>query len=56
VQLLWDRIAAIPEQVPIPEWHREILDEHLKDYDINSSAGERWDVVRERLRDKLLRR
>jgi putative addiction module component (TIGR02574 family) len=31
VQSLWDRIAATPEQVPVPEWHREILDERLKD-------------------------
>ena len=22
VQSLWERIAATPEQVPVPEWHR----------------------------------
>jgi len=53
VQSLWNRIAASPEQVPIPEWHREILDERVKDYEANPNAGESWDVVRERLRDKL---
>jgi len=56
VQSLWDRIAATPEQVPVPEWHREILDERLKDYEANPNAGESWDVVRERLRDKLRQR
>ena len=23
VQLLWERIAATPDQVPVPDWHRE---------------------------------
>ena len=25
VQSLWDRIAAEPNQVPVPDWHRKIL-------------------------------
>ena len=56
VQSLWDRIAATPGQVPVPEWHREILDERLKDQDANPAAGESWDVVRDRLRDRLRHR
>lgn len=56
VQSLWDRIAASPEKVPVPDWHREVLDERLKDYEANPDAGESWDVVRERLRDKLRQR
>ena len=55
VQSLWDRIAATPEQVPVPEWHRDVLDERLKDYDAQPDGGERWDVVRERLRNRLRR-
>ena len=53
VQSLWERIAASPEQVPVPEWHREILDERLKDYEANPNAGESRDVARDRLLDKL---
>ena len=26
-----DCIAATPETIPVPDWHREILDETLKD-------------------------
>ena len=29
VQSLWDHIAARPEDVPVPDWHREILAERL---------------------------
>ena len=53
VQSLWDRIAATPDQVPIPGWHRDVLAERLKNTEKNPDAGESWDVVRDRLRDKL---
>ena len=53
VQSLWERIAATPDQVPVPDWHREVLNERVKDVEANPDAGESWDVVRDRLRDKL---
>lgn len=56
VQYLWDRIAAHPDQIPVPQWHQEVLNERLKDYEANPEAGESWDVVRERLRNKLSQR
>jgi len=56
LQSLWDRIAATPEQVPVPDWHREVIEERVKDYGANPKAGESWDVVRERLREKLRQR
>ena len=56
VQSLWDRIAATPALLPVPEWHRELLDERLKDCQTNPDAGASWDVVRERIRDKLRQR
>lgn len=56
VQSLWDRIAATPDQVPVPDWHREIIDERLKDYEANPDTGVSWDVVRQRLSDKLRER
>ena len=56
VQSLWDRIASTPDQVPVPDWHRAVLDERLRDYDANPDAGESWDVVRDRLRDNLRKR
>lgn len=56
LQSLWDRIAATPEQVPVPDRHREVIEERVKDYEANPEAGESWDVVRERLRDRLRQR
>jgi putative addiction module component (TIGR02574 family) len=53
LQSLWDRIAATPESIPVPEWHREILDERLRDLEADPNAGDSWDVVQKRLRGKL---
>ena len=56
VQSLWDRIAATPEQVPVPEWHRQIIRERLEAYHANPTTGRLWtgvrtDIVR-KLRDR----
>lgn len=53
LQSLWDRIAATPASVPVPEWHREVLAQRLTDLESNPDAGDDWDVVQERLRSKL---
>ena len=53
LQSLWDRIAATPETIPVPDWHREILDVRLKDLDADPAAGDGWEVVEERLRKKF---
>jgi putative addiction module component (TIGR02574 family) len=56
VQSLWDRIAATSEQVPVPEWHRQIIRERLAAYNANPNAGRLWtDVltdIERKLRDR----
>jgi len=49
VQALWDVIAAHPEKVPIPAWHREILDERLAEYARDSNEGIPWEDFRAEL-------
>jgi len=46
VQALWDRIAAKEDLVPVPNWHREILDERLADLQANPAAGRPWEAVK----------
>ena len=53
VQSLWDRIAATPEQVPMPEWHRRIIRERLEAYNTNPDAGRLWSDVRADIEHKL---
>jgi putative addiction module component (TIGR02574 family) len=43
VQSLWDHIAARPEDVPVPDWHREILAERLAAHRANEDQGKGWE-------------
>jgi hypothetical protein len=48
INALWERFTAQPEDVPMPEWHREVIAERV------AAAGEGsarpWDAVRKDLR------
>ena len=52
VQALWDRIAAKEDVVPVPDWHRDILDERLADLEANPDAGRPWEEVKANLLNK----
>jgi putative addiction module component (TIGR02574 family) len=43
VQSLWDHIAAQPEQVLVPDWHKRIISERLAAYRDDPNAGTQWD-------------
>jgi putative addiction module component (TIGR02574 family) len=53
VQSLWNRIAASPEQIPVPEWHKRVIRERLEAYQANPTSGRAWAQVREDIEDKL---
>jgi putative addiction module component (TIGR02574 family) len=43
--VIWDRIAANESQVPVPDWHREVLHQRLADYQANPDQGRPWEEV-----------
>ena len=51
VEALWDRIAAAPQEVGVPDWHRQLLRDRLAEYRNDPNAGRSWRDVR----DELLR-
>ena len=53
VQELWDRIAAHPEDVPVPDWHKKLIDERLREHRDDPSDVRSWSEVRERIEKKL---
>ena len=52
VQALWDFIAQSPEQIPVPDWHKEILEERLAARDHRPKATATWEEVKERVLGK----
>lgn len=53
VQSLWDHIAARPEQVPVPDWHREFLAERLAAHRANKNQGKDWEEFEKDLTAEL---
>lgn len=51
--LLWSRITTRAATIAVPQWHREVIAERLRDLDLNAKSGDRWDVVQRRLRERL---
>lgn len=56
VQSLWDRIAANPETVPVPEWHKEVVRQRLQEHEADPDGVRDWDEVRARLRSEIRKR
>ena len=52
-QSLWERIAARPEQVPVPNWHRDVLDERLAALSQSPDEGKNWDGFDRELTEEL---
>ncbi len=49
VQDLWDYVVADASKVPVPEWHRRILDKRLAEYHAAPNEGKPWPQVRDQL-------
>jgi len=48
IEQVWDGIAATPESVPVPDWHRAELDRRLDNPSLEPSLSP--EELRERLR------
>jgi putative addiction module component (TIGR02574 family) len=46
----WDAIAASPDEIPVPEWHVEVLEQRLAEPQPQYLS---WEEVQERLKGSL---
>lgn len=53
VQDLWDRIAEDESQVPVPDNHKQVLNQRLDAYRANPRASRPWNEVRDEILTKL---
>ena len=49
---LWDSIPNSMESIPVPEWHRQELEQRLASADAAPKAAIPWEEVKDRLREK----
>ena len=51
LEIIWDSIAANPDDVPFPDWHRAELDRRLDDP--HAGPGQTWDEVQAKLKPSV---
>lgn len=44
VEAIWDNIAEQADQIPVPEWHKQIIEERLQGFD--PALGKTWEEVK----------
>lgn len=49
VELIWDSIAAVPDEIPVSDELKAELDVRLAEFEAHPDAGLPWDEVRERI-------
>ncbi len=52
VQDLWDWISARPEDIPVADWQKELIEERLSEHEAHPEAAIPWTEVRSRLLEK----
>ena len=53
IQALWDHVSEHPDDVPLPDWHREIVAERLAAHRRGETTSRPWHEVREELLARL---
>jgi len=48
-EAIWESVETAPQQPPIPEWQRQILDESIAADDADPEAGSSWQEVKRRI-------
>ena len=56
VQEIWDSIAEEPENVKIPDWHRELLDERLRAHERDPGGVITYAELKRRVNQYLKRK
>jgi putative addiction module component (TIGR02574 family) len=50
IESLWDSLAKEPASIPMPDWHRDVLDERIVEDEADETPGESWSDLRRRIK------
>ena len=53
LQSLWDRVTSTADEVPVPGWHRKIIDQRLAEIRSDPDSAQDWETVRDEIRGRL---
>lgn len=53
LQALWERMSARPEDVPVPDWQRELVRERLAAHERGEGSTVPWSTMSQEAEDLL---
>jgi putative addiction module component (TIGR02574 family) len=53
VQSLWDRVTAATDEVPVPEWHKEVIRKRVAELESNPGSAIPWEQASEEIAGRL---
>ena len=48
-EAIWESLESTPDQPPLSDWQRRILDDRIAEDDADPDAGSSWDEVKQRI-------
>jgi putative addiction module component (TIGR02574 family) len=52
-ETLWTELSSEPEQIEIPQWHKDTLDERLQAAERGEVEVIDWEIAKEQIRDMI---
>lgn len=52
-ETLWTELSSEPENVEIPQWHKDILDDRLQAAERGEVELIEWEIARDQIRDMI---
>ena len=53
MEALWDKLCRREEEVPIPEWHKQVLNEREQQIKEGKATFSEWEGAKERIRKRV---
>ena len=53
MEALWDALCRDESQIPVQEWHKQLLDERQRQIDAGEAKFVNWETAKARIRDRI---
>lgn len=53
MERLWENLSRQPQDIPVPDWHGDILAQRQADVDAGRASFVEWEAAKKRLRERL---
>jgi putative addiction module component (TIGR02574 family) len=53
MEALWDSLCQDEAQIPVQEWHKQVLDERRRQIETGEAKFVDWETAKARIRDRI---